>query len=156
MCTRYALSEYNVCLVPQTAVSDQSIIRICQSLNILVSQVVIYDLLSFTLVVYHLAFVRRAKRYTRLERLLGIDTGVEDWEEQVVDKEKAGEDKEGKEETDCREEELMEDTRGKVEGLVCWGLEGKKKLQYGSVGSKFSSSGLDIRLKYSASAFFGE
>ena len=112
--------EYNVCLVPQTAASDQSIIRICQSLNSSVSQEVIYDLLSLTLVVYHLAFVRRAKRYTRLERLLGIETAVEDWEEQVVDKEKAGEDKEGKEEMDCKEEEeLMEDTRGKLEGLVC-------------------------------------
>ena len=106
--------------MPSTAVSDQSIIRICQSLNISVSQEVIYDLLSLTLVVYHLAFVRRAKRYTRLERLLGIETAVEDWEEQVVDKEKAGEDKEGKDEMDCKEEEeLMEDTRGKLEGLVC-------------------------------------
>ena len=86
-------------------------------MNSSVSQEVIYDLLSLTLVVYHLAFVRRAKRYTRLERLLGIETAVEDWEEQVVDKEKAGEDKE---EMDCKEEEeLMEDTRGKLEGLVC-------------------------------------
>ena len=89
-------------------------------MNSSVSQEVIYDLLSLTLVVYHLAFIRRAKRYTRLERLLGIETGVEDWEEQVVDKEKAGEDKEEMEEMDCKEEaELMEDTRGKVEGLLC-------------------------------------
>ena len=89
-------------------------------MNSSVSQEVIYDLLSLTLVVYHLAFVRRAKRYTRLERLLGIETAVEDWEEQVVDKEKAGEDKEGKDEMDCKEEEeLVEDTRCKVEGLVC-------------------------------------
>ena len=89
-------------------------------MNSSVSQEVIYDLLSLTLVVYHLAFVRRAKRYTRLERLLGIETAVEDWEEQVVDKEKAGEDKEGKDEMDCKEEEeLVEDTKGKVEGLVC-------------------------------------
>ena len=67
--------EYNVCLVPKTAAAaDQNIIRICQALNISVSQEVIYDLLTQTLVVYHLA-----KRYTRLERLLGIETGVEDW-----------------------------------------------------------------------------
>ena len=33
-----------------------------------------------------------------------LETGVEDWEEQVVDKEKAGEDKEGKDEMDCKEE----------------------------------------------------
>ena len=62
-----------------------------------------------------MAFIRRAKLYTRLERLLGL----EDWEQQVVDKEKVGEDKEDKE-MDCKEEELLvEETRGKVEGLVC-------------------------------------
>ena len=72
--------EYDVCLVPKTAAAaDQNIIRICQALNISVSQEVIYDLLTQTLVVYHLTCVRQAKRYTRLERLLGIETGVEDW-----------------------------------------------------------------------------
>ena len=38
----------------------------------------------------------------------------------MVDKDRAGEDKQDKEEMDCKEEEeLMEDTRGKVDGLVC-------------------------------------
>ena len=53
--------EYNVCLVPKTAAAaDQNIIRICQALNISVSQEVIYDLLTQTLVVYHLTCVRQA------------------------------------------------------------------------------------------------
>ena len=66
-----------------------------------------------------LAFIRRAKGYTRLERLLGIDIGVDDWEEGVMDKEVRGVDKVDKEEMDCKEEELVEENRGKVEDLVC-------------------------------------
>ena len=66
-----------------------------------------------------LAFIRRAKRYTRLERLLGIERGVDDWEVEVLDKEKGGVDKVEKEEMDCKEEELVEENRGKVEHLLC-------------------------------------
>ena len=66
-----------------------------------------------------MAFIRRAKDYTRLERLLGIDIGVDDWEEGVMDKEVRGVDKVDKEEMDCKEEELVEENRGKVEDLVC-------------------------------------
>ena len=41
--------------------------------------------------------------------------------------EKGGEDRE---EMDCKEdEELMEDTRGNVEALLCCDLKGKKKLE---------------------------
>ena len=66
-----------------------------------------------------MAFIRRAKRYTRLERLLGIERGVDDWEVEVLDKEKGGVDKVEKEEMDCKEEELVEENRGKVEHLLC-------------------------------------
>ena len=66
-----------------------------------------------------MAFIRRAKRYTRLERLHGIERGVDDWEEEVLDKEQGGVDKVEKEEMDCKEEELVEENRGKVEHLLC-------------------------------------
>ena len=45
--------------------------------------------------------------------------GVDDWEVEVLDKEKGGVDKVEKEEMDCKEEELVEENRGNVEHLLC-------------------------------------